>query len=714
MKTPIKIMMVLFTLTLALGTLVLLYASDDSLHRFRWFVFNDPLQLVADVMLGLRSSNSLWYGWISLSAMIMVGVTIKLAMNAELRAFSNRLVEAEVAKAELATALQDSLWKEKHARGAKDDAMKDLEMSVGKLMVAEHQLIESKQLLEIQDKELNALRYQLNVLPERSGDITSPNLEQHSELRDELRRKTDLLLEKDFNIKELERTFTGKVHALEIQLTTKEQLLKDHDKELKTVQQELNKARATRSQTENSLAEELKKEKHALQLKDSAIKELEKNLTAKLRALDVQLNEKQNLLQSRSMELETLRADVNVLTKQLADAASVKDRAEKLLQQELQREKEVLQSKDLAFKELRESATARVHALETQLNDKDKLMTEREKELGTLKLQLTRTGAAKNQVESSLADELRKEREALRAKDAAIKELEKDWRGKVHALESQMSEKQELLQIRSTELEALKSEVGLLTVRVADTALTKERGEKALQQELKKKTELLQSKDRAFKELETNLSTRFQDLENQLSEKEASLKERNAELDALRSQLTKMGAAKQDVEDLLRNELGKTKTVLEAKDSTLKELEEGLSKSVKRLENQLRERDTLLSSRDGELEALRSEVGTLKARLTKMASAPVRTEGLLQEKLSNETTLKELEEGSKRIRALESLLSEKEEILKHNDEKMERLESDLKEKRKELARHEIGVWQQIEKRGLWKRRLSKFGISLKD
>jgi chromosome segregation ATPase len=412
--------------------------------------------------------------------------------------------------------------------------------------------------------------------------------------------------------------------------------------------------------------------------------------------------------------LETLRADVNVLTKQLADAASVKDRAEKLLQQELKREKELLQSKDLAFKELRESSTARVHTLETQLNDKDKLMTEREKELETLKVQVTRTGAAKNQAESSLADELRKEREASRAKDAAIKELEKDWRGKVHALETQMSEKQELLQIRSTELEALKSEVGLLTVRVADTALTKERTEKVLQQELKKKTELLQSKDLAFKELQTNLSARLHDLENQVNAKESSLKEHNAELDALRSQLSKMGAAKQDVEDLLRNELGKTKAVLEAKDSTIKELEESLNKSVKRLETQLRERDTLLRSRDGELEALRSEVGTLKTRLTKMASAPVRTEGLLQEKLSNETTLKELQEGSKRIRALESLLSEKEEILKANDEKMERLESEIKEKRKELARHEIQVWRQIEKRGLWKRRLSKFGISLKD
>jgi hypothetical protein len=97
-----------------------------------------------------------------------------------------------------------------------------------------------------------------------------------------------------------------------------------------------------------------------------------------------------------------------------------------------------------------------------------------------------------------------------------------------------------------------------------------------------------------------------------------------------------------------------------------------------------------------------------------MASTPVRTEGLPQEKLSSETTLKGLEENSKRIRALENLLNEKEELLKHNDEKMERLELELKEKRKELARHEIEVWQDIEKRGLWKRRLAKFGISLKD
>jgi chromosome segregation ATPase len=277
-----------------------------------------------------------------------------------------------------------------------------------------------------------------------------------------------------------------------------------------------------------------------------------------------------------------------------------------------------------------------------------------------------------------------------------------------------MTEKQELLQIRNTELEALKSEASLLTARVAEASLTKERAEKVLQQELKKKTELLQSKDAAFKELETNLSARFHDLENQLGEKEVSLRDRMAELDALRSQLTKMGSSQQDVENLLRKELSKVKAALEAKDSTIKELEERSNKTVKSLEHQLREHEKLLISRDGELTALRSEVGTLKARLSKTGSATERAEDLQQGKVANESVMKQLDESSKRIRSLEGLLSEKEDLLKANGEKLERLESELKEKRKELARHEIEVWQQIEKRGLWKRRLSKFGISLKD
>jgi len=707
-------MIVVFTLTMVLGTLVLMYASDDVLRHIRWFVLKDPLQLIADVALGLRNSNGLWYGWISLFAMIMVGVVIKLAMNAEVRAFSNRLVETEVAKAELETLLEDSQWKERHARAAKDVAMKDLEATASKFMAVDRQLIESKELLESQDRELIGLRSQVNALTEQSGGIVSPDLEEQRELRLELRKKTELLQTKESTIRQLEKNLTGKVQALEIQLVAKDKALRERDEELVTLNEELSRAQVATNQAESSLAQELRKATQALQAKDSALKDLEKNLTAKVRTLSAQLIEKQQLLQNRSTELETLKTEMSGLAKQVADAASARERAENVLQQELKKKTELLRSKDAAFKELRESSTANVYALENQLNDKDKLLKERDKELETLKMQLTRTGAAKNQVEISLAEDLRKERESLRAKDSALKELEKNWRVKLHALETQMTEKQELLQIRNTEFEALKSEASLLTARVAEAALTKDRAEKVLQQELKKKTELLQSKDAAFKELETNLSARFRDLENQLGEKEASLKDRMAELDALRSQLTKMGSSQKDVESLLRQELSKAKAVLEARDSTLKELEERSSKTVKTLEQQLREQEKLLSSRDGELATLQSEVGTLKTRLSKLGPATERAEGLQQGKMANESVLKELEETSTRVRSLESLLSEKEDLLKANGEKLERLESELKEKRKELARHEIEVWQAIEKRGLWKRRLSKFGISLKD
>ncbi|HSF58884.1 MAG TPA: hypothetical protein VLD83_12500, partial [Candidatus Binatia bacterium] len=487
MRTQTKIMIVVFTLTLALGALVLMYASDDVLHRFRWYVVNDPLQLVADVTLGLRTSGGLWYGWISLSAMIMIGLIIKLAMNAELQAFSNRLVEAQVAKAELETLLEDSQWKERHARAAKDVAMKDLEAAVTKFMAAERQLMESQELLETQDRELIGLRSQVNALTEQSGGIVSPDLEEQRELRVELRKKTELLQANDSTIRQLEKNLTGKVQALETQLAAKDRALRERDRELLMLNEELNRAQAATNQAKSSLAEELRKENQALQAKDSAIKDLEKNLTAKIRTLNTQLIEKQQLLLNQSTELETLKTEMSGLSKQVADAASARERAENVLQQELKKKTELLQSKDATFKELRESSTANLSALENQLNDKEKLLKERDKELETLKMQLTRTGAAKNQVEISLAEELRRERESLRAKDSALKELEKDWRAKLHALETQMAEKQELLQIRHTELEALKSEVSLLTARVAEASLTKDRAEIVLQQELKAK-----------------------------------------------------------------------------------------------------------------------------------------------------------------------------------------------------------------------------------
>jgi hypothetical protein len=63
---------------------------------------------------------------------------------------------------------------------------------------------------------------------------------------------------------------------------------------------------------------------------------------------------------------------------------------------------------------------------------------------------------------------------------------------------------------------------------------------------------------------------------------------------------------------------------------------------------------------------------------------------------------------------MNSLMTERDELLKARDKLVQDLMSELKEKKAQLARHEIEVWQGIERRGAWKHRLSKIGIRLKD
>jgi hypothetical protein len=53
-------------------------------------------------------------------------------------------------------------------------------------------------------------------------------------------------------------------------------------------------------------------------------------------------------------------------------------------------------------------------------------------------------------------------------------------------------------------------------------------------------------------------------------------------------------------------------------------------------------------------------------------------------------------------------------LLQARDKLIQNLMTELKDKKTQLARQEIEVWQKIERREAWKHRLSKFGIRLKD
>ena len=724
MRTRTKILLLLLTATLALGVAVYIQSRQDEtlLLRFRWLVSHEPLRNMKEAVRSSVESSTengnattmLGYGALSLLAVIMVGIAVKSSSNAQVRTFRDRLVETQVAKAESDALLQDAMWKEKNARAGREAALKELQETATRIITLEDQLSGTERLLKKRETELKALQSQQTAAAERPVQKSLPSAPDQRVLKEELRKTTELLKSKESALAELKKNFAERIDKLTSQLKLSEKLRQEHHSKLDALRVELVEAQAAKHESESLRAEQRNKDQQALAAKDAALKELEQNLTAKIHALETQGSGHQELLESRGTELEGLKSEMNVLTAQLANVVAAKEHAESLLQQELEQKAELLQSKEGTFKELQERSRASIQTLEARLADQESLQKKHEQELAALKRQLTEAEAVKNRAEASLTEELRKEKQALAAKDAAIKELERNSLAKIDSLNLQLREKQELWQSRGAELEAFKSEINVLTARLADMASAKERVETLLQQELKNRAEVLQSKDTGWKEAQTKLTARVRDLESQITEQDALLTLRNAELDALGGQLANVQSSSKHREELLRQELKQMTDILQAKDLAARELEDSLAKIADAEKKEISDRERLLKDRDEELASLRSEVHALNAQLQQINEATARQEELLEDPTANEALHKKLEESSKKILALEGALREKEDLLKTHDGKIERLETELKEKRTELAKHEISVWQAYERRALWKQRLGKFGISIKD
>jgi chromosome segregation ATPase len=326
--------------------------------------------------------------------------------------------------------------------------------------------------------------------------------------------------------------------------------------------------------------------------------------------------------------------------------------------------------------------------------------------------------------ESSPRVEARQERRSRQTN----KDLEASIR-RVDALETALSEKEQLLKSRDGELETLQTRVSALTERSGEMPAAKALEEGMLREELRRKTELLQQKESAVGELEKSLSGKVGSLESQLKEKEKLLESRSKEAERLRSELnsatgrlTGLESASEQAGVLLQEELQKKAQVLKAKGSLVRELQESTGKTVDVLKSQLAARETLLKNRDAELDTLRSEITALSARLRESGVAKEQAESLLRAELSkanrapraNHSVVTEPQESLMSVQDLKSRLSDGEHFLSTPEGKIQKLEADLKEKRTQLARYEIQIRQSMERRDIWKRRLAKFGITLKD
>jgi chromosome segregation ATPase len=602
MQSRSKILILLFTVTLALGTLALLHSSNDNdvVLRFRWLFSNRTLYNLKANLTSITDVTSLWYGGISLFAIIMIVLVFRAARHDGSQRPRERLIELKPARTLPGAALQEG-----RARHAKDAASQSLEVNARRIYALENQLREKEELLQSRDGELKALRSQVTTLTDPPSEMVSAKTEVESMVREELKRMTELLEAKDSTITELENS-----------LSEKQQLLQNRSKELDGLKskadvltEQLTDFTLAKERAENVLQQELKKTK-VLQAKDSIITGLENNLTVT-----------QELLQERSQELDALKSKVNTLTDQLTDLRLAKERAENVLQRELKKTK-VLQAKGSVTMELEDGLSGQVYALESELSEKQEVLQTRSRELkaakskvNTLRERLTALGTAKKQTENVLQQQLNKKTELLQAKDAAMKELQESLSAKVHALEAQLTEKQKLLEDRDAESEVLGSETNSLT----ESGPARKRAQSLLLQELQNRTELLQAKDAVVKELQERLNATVHALENARSELETLMKQRDPELP---DQLLKNGPAKEQAGGLLRPdrkgmnskllELGaaKARTALSLQAEEAKRASEANDSAIKEPEDQgvlLADKDKVLESDDGRSEEFATE-----------------------------------------------------------------------------------------------------------
>jgi chromosome segregation ATPase len=409
MQSRYKILILLFTVTLALGALTLLHSNNDNdaVLRFRSLFSNRTLyNLKHTLTSSITDRASLGYGGLSLFAIIMIVFVFRIARRHDSQRLRERFAALKAANAESAKLRPSETVSAKagadSAIRAELKVMTDLlQEKDATITELENSLSGKQQLLQNRSKELDGLKSKVNVLTDQLTDFRLAKERAENVLQREL-KKTNVLQEKDSVIMELEDGLSGQVHALESELSEKQELLQTRSRELKAAKSKVNTLRerlialgTAKKQTEDVLQQQLQKKTELLQAKDAAMKELQESLSTRVHALEGQLKEKEKLLENRDAELDVHGSETN----SLIEPGSARQRAQSLLLQELQNRTELLQAKDTVVKELQERLTATVHALENARSELERLVKQREAELPD---QLSKNGPAKEQAEGLL------------------------------------------------------------------------------------------------------------------------------------------------------------------------------------------------------------------------------------------------------------------------------------------------------------------------
>jgi len=660
------------------------------------------------------------------------------SVHAEVKAVSHRLSEIAAAKVRAEETLQEDLKKEKQQRESEAVVYRELEDRYNtELKILTAQLSEREVFLKRRDEDVQALEEKVHGALQRVDEAGAAKEQLEKSLREDLKKIQSRYESSEATARKLEQQHGKELESLKTRLEQEQKSRKSRDDENKALKtqvaslaQQLEKLGSAKERAAQLLQQTLKKEKAVLQASDSQVREIEEGFKAKIATLEAELAVKENLAGSRDTEVTSLKSDLLSLNQKMSDLAAAKDRAESLFEDAVRERNELLQSKDTGIKKVEEDLSQKIWRLETSLREKEESLHRRESELSGFKNQLEELATAKEQAVHALHEELRQKVDLLSGKEATLSALEERFNVAVRDLESELHERQALLESRESEIKSLFSKLSNQSGQLVDLENSKDNATRLLEDELRRTTELVHSKETALKALDDRLSGRLRVLEDQLNQKQEILEARDGELDALMAKVSELTqkvseteAERERTDRLLQEELREKTALLQSKESSLDELDERFGARIDSLERQLSEKHMLLQTSGNEMNDLRDQIDAMQERLSEAEAAKVNLENLLQiERSKAERALVMMpssdQYGEPRVngegRGMDTLLSEREELLKARDKLINNLMSELKDKKTQLARQEIEVWKGIERREAWKHRLAKVGIRLKD
>jgi chromosome segregation ATPase len=659
-----------------------------------------------------------------------------VSLKSEVKAISLRLSEMAAAKVRVEETLHEELKRTKQQFEAeKDGYRKIVEQHEGQVQSLTAELAKREALLQQSGTEMEALKREAENFSASLKELSAAKEQNEESLRERLEQQEAEWQLRNSVQQELEQRRASDLQALETRLGEKTDLLREREQEVKALKaqlgsltEQLAKVGSAKERAATLLQEKLKAEKAGLHANGSAVRELEETFKAKIETLESELANKQAIVGERDASLSTLKSELAELHGKVADIASARQHAESLFDQTLKERDQVIQFKESAIKRLEHETNRQIGDMQIGLREKEQALSQREVELAELKTQLAQIASAREQATRAYRDELQVKTELLDERAATIRALEERFSTRIRTLELDIGEKQELLDSRDAELKAALTKLNTISGDLTQLGETKDQALRFLQEEIKQKTDVLAATQSAMSALEERLNARAGALESQLTQKQELLSARDSEFDALMVKVTELTQRLAEIEAerersdrLLQEQLREQTTLLEARASSSGEREEQLRSRVESLEHQLSEKHRVLEASSAEMGELQAQLNALNERLYETEAAKVSLENLLQkERRTSEQalTVVEQEEPTDGLNGdadgMENLLNEREQLLQARDKLIQNLMTELKDKKTQLAKQEIEVWQKIERREAWKHRLSKFGIRLKD